>query len=242
MSRDRVVVSIGGSILIPDHEDSVFIKELAQMITELNKEVQLVVICGGGKIARYYTNTSAELGASVFEQDLLGIGTTRLNAKLLALALGDISSTEIPLNAADAANMSVPGKVVVMGGTEPGHTTDAVASMVAKEMEADRVVNATSVDAVHTHRPKKKTRSAKRLGKILIKELGNWCTKYTAQANRMACSISRRSDRGEQQYRYPRGRRQGPCGPQERHPRKGYQGNLRQFPLRGSRSADLTCS
>ncbi|MFA6805162.1 MAG: UMP kinase [Candidatus Methanomethylophilaceae archaeon] len=171
MSRDRVVVSIGGSILIPDHEDSVFIKELAQMITELNKEVQLVVICGGGKIARYYTNTSAELGASVFEQDLLGIGTTRLNAKLLALALGDISSTEIPLNAADAANMSVPGKVVVMGGTEPGHTTDAVASMVAKEMEADRVVNATSVDAVYTSDPKKDP-NAKRLGKISIKELG----------------------------------------------------------------------
>jgi uridylate kinase len=171
MSKNKVVVSIGGSILIPDSNDSVFIRSLADMIKELNKEVQIVIICGGGKIARYYANISSELGATTYQQDMLGIGTTRLNAELLAIALGDISSTEIPLTAKDAAKISVPGKVVVMGGTEPGHTTDAVAAMVAKEIGADRVINATSVDAVYSTDPKKDP-NAVRYPKLTIKQLG----------------------------------------------------------------------
>jgi uridylate kinase len=171
MSKKKVVISIGGSILIPDSNDSVFIRELAQLIKELNDEVQMVIICGGGKIARYYAKTSSELGATVYQQDILGIGTTRLNAELLAIALGDISSTDIPLTAKDAVAKSAPGKVIVMGGTEPGHTTDAVATMVAKELHADRVINATSVDSVYSADPRKDP-DAKRYTEITIEQLG----------------------------------------------------------------------
>lgn len=41
-----------------------------------------------------------------------------------------------------------------MGGTEPGHTTDAVAAMLAGKLGAVRVVNATSVDAVYSADPR----------------------------------------------------------------------------------------
>lgn len=41
-----------------------------------------------------------------------------------------------------------------MGGTEPGHTTDGVAAMLAERIGADRIVNATSVDAVYSDDPK----------------------------------------------------------------------------------------
>ncbi|MDR1690621.1 MAG: UMP kinase, partial [Candidatus Methanoplasma sp.] len=145
MNKEKVVVSIGGSILIPGNDDSVYIKELAKMIKEVSEKVQLVIVCGGGKIARYYTVTGEELGGTTYQLDMLGIGVTRLNAGLLAMSLGDISSTDIPTTAEDASRLSKPDNVVVMGGTVPGHTTDAVATMVAREMHADRVVNATSV-------------------------------------------------------------------------------------------------
>ncbi len=172
MNKEKVVVSIGGSILIPDNNDSFYIKKLSNLVEEVVKEVELVIVVGGGKIARYYTVTASELGADTYQQDMLGIGTTRLNAELLALALGNLSSTDIPHTAEDAASRSKPGKVVVMGGTSPGHTTDAVATMVAKCMKADRVVNATSVDAVYSDDPKKNP-DAKKFSNLTIKELSN---------------------------------------------------------------------
>ncbi|MDY0224081.1 MAG: UMP kinase [Candidatus Methanomethylophilaceae archaeon] len=172
MNKEKVVVSIGGSILIPDNNDSFYIKRLSNLVEEVVKEVELVIVVGGGKIARYYTITASELGADTYQQDMLGIGTTRLNAELLALALGNLSSTDIPFTAEDAASRSKPGKVIVMGGTNPGHTTDAVAAMVAKCMKADRVVNATSVDAVYSDDPKKNP-DAKKFSNLTITELGN---------------------------------------------------------------------
>jgi len=58
----------------------------------------------------------------------------------------------------------------VMGGTTPGHTTDAVAAMVAEAIGAKRIVNATSVDAAYTADPKAHS-DAKRLTTITHQEL-----------------------------------------------------------------------
>lgn len=124
------------------------------MLKKASEKVRICVVCGGGKIARYYTVTGRELGGSEDQLDLLGIGCTRLNAGLLALALGKVSSTDIPLDVVTAAGRSAEGRIIVMGGTEPGHTTDAVATMLARELGAKRVVNATSVDAVYSADPR----------------------------------------------------------------------------------------
>ena len=170
MSQDIVVISIGGSILIPDQNDSVYIGKLARMLEKASEKVRICVVCGGGKIARYYTVTGRELGGKEYDLDMLGIGCTRLNAGLLALALGDKSSVEIPLDVKTAAAKFKEGGIVVMGGTEPGHTTDAVATMLACELGAKRVINATSVDAVYSDDPRKNP-DAVRYEKLTIDEL-----------------------------------------------------------------------
>jgi uridylate kinase len=156
--------------MIPGKDDAGYLKGLAGMFRELSKKMQIVVVCGGGRIARYYTEVGRELGAGVRERDLLGIDVTRTNARLLATALGGTAVQSIPLTAAEAASLSGPGRIVVMGGTEPGHTTDAVSSMVAAEMRADRVVNATSVDAVYSDDPRK-VPDAERYSRLTIREL-----------------------------------------------------------------------
>ena len=150
---DKVVVSVGGSVLIPGNNDSEYISRLAGMLSSVKDEVQLAVVCGGGRTARYYATTGRELGGDTYQLDILGIGATRLNAQLLALALGDMPD-RVPETAEETAKAAAPGRIAVMGGTEPGHTTDAVAMMVASCMDADRVVNATSVDAVYTDDPR----------------------------------------------------------------------------------------
>ncbi len=169
-SQDTVVISVGGSILIPDQNDSVYIGKLANMLKSVSKTVRVCVVVGGGKIARYYTVTGRELGGNENQLDLLGIGCTRLNAKLLALALGDVSSTDIPVDVRTAEKMFQKGGIVVMGGTEPGHTTDAVAAMLAKGLGARLVINATSVDAVYSDDPRKNP-NAERYDRLTIDRL-----------------------------------------------------------------------
>ena len=170
MDRELVVVSIGGSILIPGKDDAEFITKLAEMLRRVSSRVNVAVVCGGGKIARYYTETGRELGGSEYDLDMLGIGATRLNAGLLALALGDLSSKDVPTTIDAAADAFSHGKILVMGGTEPGHTTDAVATMLARELGGRRVVNATSVDAVYSDDPRKNP-DAIRYDKLTIDEL-----------------------------------------------------------------------
>lgn len=168
---DKVVVSIGGSILVPGINDSEFISKLASMLKGVQDDVQIAVVCGGGKTARYYADIAKDLGGDTYAQDIVGIGATRLNAQLLALALGDMPDT-VPSDPEEVARASAPGKIVVMGGTVPGHTTDAVSAMVAKAIGADRIVNATSVDGVYTDDPRKNP-DAKKITDMTIAELGD---------------------------------------------------------------------
>jgi uridylate kinase len=169
---EKVVVSVGGSILIPDDNDPAFIKQLAGVLKDVSKSVRLVIVCGGGRIARYYTNTGKELGGSTYQRDIMGIGATRLNAELLRIALGDSAYGSVPDTVDEAVSASSNGKIVVMGGTEPGHTTDAVAAMVAGKIGCRRLVNATSVDAVYSDDPRK-NRDAERFTNLTIAELSN---------------------------------------------------------------------
>lgn len=166
---DKVVVSIGGSILIPGNDDSRYILKLASMLKDISKEVQIVIVCGGGRIARYYADIGKNIGGSTYQLDKIGIGVTRLNAQLLSLAFGDMLD-HISTTIEETANMSLPGKITIMGGTEPGHTTDAVASMVAKIIGANRIVNATSIDGVYTSDPHK-NKNATKIKSMTIDEL-----------------------------------------------------------------------
>ncbi len=163
-------MSIGGSILIPENDDAKYIKALADFLAEMSNKVELMVVCGGGKVSRYYSDTGRELGGTTYQLDEMGIAVSRINAQLLNIALGDASNGKVYLTAEECADNAKIGKVSVMGGTEPGHTTDAVAAMIAKAINADRIVNASNVDAVYTDDPRKNP-DAKRLTKMSIKEL-----------------------------------------------------------------------
>lgn len=151
---DKVVVSLGGSVLIPDENDIGFLKGIASLLSRLCTEQEIIAVCGGGRIARYYITTGREFGAQEQELDQMGIDITRLNARLLQMAMGERAVRGIPESPEEAVRMKENGRIVTMGGTEAGQTTDAVAALVAKVWGADRIVNATSVDAVYSDDPK----------------------------------------------------------------------------------------
>jgi uridylate kinase len=143
----RVVVSVGGSVLIPTLAAE-RIERYAAVLGSLHGEHELGVVVGGGPTAREYIGVARELGADEVSLDRLGIEVTRLNARLLVAALGDRSVSE-PLERFERASTALRrGEIPVMGGTEPGHTTDAVATALAEHVDADLLVYATSVPGV----------------------------------------------------------------------------------------------
>ena len=136
----RIVAAIGGSILLQDYNAERF-REYAKLLKEQSEEHEIFVVVGGGRPARDYIGVVRDLGAGEAKCDDIGIEVTRVNAKLLLLALGDAAYQN--------------GKIIVMGGTEPAHSTDAVSAILAEYVQADLLINLTAVDGLYTKDPKK---------------------------------------------------------------------------------------
>ncbi|MDO9537609.1 MAG: UMP kinase [Thermoplasmata archaeon] len=178
---DTVVISIGGSILVPDDDDKDYIVKLASMLNRLKDDTRIFIVVGGGRIARYYIKLGRSLGADESYLDDVGIEVTRLNARMLIVALGN-SAYHVPAITFDEALSAAKNhSIVIMGGTHPGHTTDAVAAMLGERAGAIRLINATSVDGVYTADPKKDP-TAKKLDNISFDQLLEICMKVAPGA------------------------------------------------------------
>jgi uridylate kinase len=127
-------------------------------------------VTGGGRTARAYIEVGRALGAPEPYLDRLGIKITRLNARLLIAALGGRSPDALPHTVEEAVAAGESSRLVVMGGTTPGHTTDTVAAELAEAAGAARLVNATSVDGVYSADPLKDA-TAKRFDRMTHEEL-----------------------------------------------------------------------
>ncbi|MGN1322051.1 UMP kinase [uncultured Methanosphaera sp.] len=150
----RIVITIGGSILLKEYDNKKF-EAYADVIRELYKEHEIFIVVGGGRPARDYISVVRDMGETESICDEIGIQVTRINARLLQLALKDIAFPAIPVNFQQALEYSATNKIVVMGGTEPAHSTDAVGSILAEFVGADLVINATSVDGLYDKDPNK---------------------------------------------------------------------------------------
>ncbi len=150
----RIVITIGGSILLKEYDNKKF-EAYADVIRELYNEHEIFIVVGGGRPARDYISVVRDMGETESICDEIGIQVTRINARLLQLALKDIAFPAIPVNFQQALEYSATNKIVVMGGTEPAHSTDAVGSILAEFVGADLVINATSVDGLYDKDPNK---------------------------------------------------------------------------------------
>jgi uridylate kinase len=149
-----VVISLGGSILIPALEKNK-IKEYVPVLEEIAAHHRLFVVVGGGGEARRYITVARDLGIDEGTSDEIGILITRLNANLLIAALGDQAYPKVAENHAEAKKFGESKKIVVMGGITPGQTTDAVAAVLAERVGASVFINVTSVDGIYSADPKK---------------------------------------------------------------------------------------
>lgn len=167
---EKVVVSLGGSVLVPGEDDPRHVRALSILLRDASKRVTLFVVTGGGRIARYYIETGRALGIGERTLDEFGIAVTRLNARLLAATLDGLANRNPAATYAKAAQLAERFPIVIMAGTRPGHTTDRVSASLARFVRAERIVNATSVDGVYTADPKK-ARDARLIGRMDFADL-----------------------------------------------------------------------
>lgn len=150
----RIILSVGGSVLGADPSS----KKISNLVgciralTGMGDEVHLVI--GGGPMKQTLADLARELKLSEYVADVLGTGLTRVFARLVAEAMGDLAFPLIPESIEEAVKAASSGKSVVMGGTEAGHSTTAVAALLAEALRADMVLKVSDVDGVYSKNPK----------------------------------------------------------------------------------------
>jgi len=151
----RVVVRIGGSVVASPPNPEIMSK-YAGALRELKEQGQeLVVVVGGGSVARDFIRIARDMGLTEFDQDEVAIRVSRLFAQLLAMRLGELGLGSVPTSVDEAVQGLKTGKIVVMGGVRPGMTTDAVAATVAERVRAELLVKATDQNGIYTKDPRR---------------------------------------------------------------------------------------
>jgi uridylate kinase len=151
----RIAIKLGGH-LFPYDLDTKKLSSYVEILRRLKSEKHYVlVVAGGGEIARKYISAARQLGAAEALCDELGIMVANLNARLLIAKLEDDAYPIPPSNNEELRLALVSGKIVVLGGLQPGQSTNAVAAIAAEVMKADLLINATNVEGVYSADPKK---------------------------------------------------------------------------------------
>ncbi len=152
--NEHIVISLGGSLVVPDQIDTGFLKSFIETIKEyVNKGFYFLIITGGGRTARNYTIAAKEISNPTNEDlDWIGIETTRINAEFVRVCFGDIAYSEIILNPE-----SIPETdkhVILGGGWKPGNSSDLAAVVCAETVGAHKIINLSNIDYVYTADPR----------------------------------------------------------------------------------------
>lgn len=177
----KMVLSLGGSVLLRDDDNSEFIRNIADILISNSENSRMIIVCGGGKTARRYIETARSTGSDEASLDWIGIYATRLNAFLMLSALGDEPYPKPFTSMEEAIAFSASHRIVVGGGTHPGHTTDAVAALIAERWGADIFLNLTATDGVYTSDPNLDP-DAKRIERMTPAELVRLTSKISRSA------------------------------------------------------------
>lgn len=148
------VISLGGSMMMPDEVNSVFLKDFVLLIERfVEKGFRFFIVVGGGKIARTYVQTARTLGvANANDLDWIGIQATRLNADLVRSLL-HVHTPDVIIYGKEDAKKYPEYPVVVGGGWHPGGSSDMATTLLAKENGIKKIINLSNISFVYTADP-----------------------------------------------------------------------------------------
>ena len=151
----QIILRLGGSIIASPVKPNL-INEYVNVLENLTERGhRLIVIVGGGGLAREFISVSKSLGLCKADQDEIAISISRVFALLFVRKLGKLACESVPVTLERAIECSEKAKIVIMGGLKPGMTTDTVAAMLAEKIKADLIVKATDQDGIYDKDPRK---------------------------------------------------------------------------------------
>lgn len=154
---NTIVVSVGGSLIVPDQLDITFLEQLKKRIDiHIENGFRFIIITGGGKTARRYQEAANAVTKLTPEDlDWLGIHATRLNGHLLRAIFYEVAHPVIIDNQEKLPLLDQSHALFIAAGWRPGHSTDFVAVEIAKALGAKKLANLSNIDYVFTDDPNK---------------------------------------------------------------------------------------
>lgn len=178
MEKKVIVISLGGSLIVPEEVDINFLRKFRKVIKKNLRKYKFVIVCGGGSVARKYINGLRKNGNSDYLQSLVGISVTRLNARFMSYFFGKDPETGIPHNMKHVKNLLRKNNIVFCGGLRyhPKQTSDATSAQLAHYFKAP-FINLTNVKGLHDKNPNV-YKDAKFIPHITREDLYKWMMKY----------------------------------------------------------------
>jgi uridylate kinase len=156
MAKKLVVISLGGSIIVPDKINIKILQEFKKVLLKNTKKYKFVVVCGGGKTARNYIKGLENLEKNKeYLQCLIGIAATRLNARFMTYLFGKEAYWGIPQEMQEIKNHLKSNDIIFCGALRyaENETSDGVAAKLARFFNTD-FINLTNVSGLYDKNPK----------------------------------------------------------------------------------------
>ena len=152
----NIVIKFGGSLLFSEGGTINYekITEFCNLIKNNKNYDSVVIVCGGGTIARQYIKAIREFTDNEVLCDLIGIEISRINSKLIIAEMKESVFPQVPKSIEELSTAINSNKIVVMGGLQPGQSTTSVAMLVTEYLKAERLVILTDVDGIFDRDPK----------------------------------------------------------------------------------------
>ena len=168
MNKKTIIISLGGSLIVPEEIDWQFVKKFKKIIEKnIAKGFRFIIITGGGRTARKYIEAGSKIeGIDAEDKDWLGIHATRLNAHFMRTVFKKFAHPTINKNPYDLESfLKAKESILIASGYRPGNSTDYIAVLLAKQFGASRIANLSNIDYVCDRDPKK-FKDAKKIKEI----------------------------------------------------------------------------
>jgi len=155
MKKKVMVLSLGGSLIVPDSVDVKFLNQFKKVIKKNTNKFKFVVVCGGGSIARKYIKALETQKANEKIRSLAGIGVTRMNARFLNYFFGQDPEKGIPHKLKEIKKQLRKKDVVFCGALQykPKQTSDGTAAEIAQYFKTS-FINLTNINGLYDKNPK----------------------------------------------------------------------------------------
>lgn len=155
MEKRIIVLSLGGSLIIPDDVDFSFLKKFKSVILRNKKNFKFLIVCGGGSIARKYITALRKEDLNEEFQSFSGISATRMNARFMNYFFGINPEYGIPHTTKTLESYAKKRDIIFFGALEyrPKQTSDSTAAEVAEHFKTI-FINLTNVSGLHDKNPK----------------------------------------------------------------------------------------